>query len=48
LLRRLPDDGETPRFAVFWSTGELGRQWLNWLFLSAIFFGFGAACLFAV
>jgi len=48
VLRRLPDDGELVRFGVVWNGGELTRRWLHWLYLSALFFAFGAANLYAV
>jgi hypothetical protein len=47
VLRQLSGENEPPRFGLVWGGGELLWRWLTWLLVSALFLGFGAACLFA-
>jgi hypothetical protein len=47
VLRRLSGEGEAPRFGAVWRGGEILWRWLAWLLVSALFLGFGAACLYA-
>ena len=47
VLRRLSGEGEPPRFGAVWGAGEILWRWLAWLLVSALFLGFGAACLYA-
>lgn len=47
-VRILSAKGEPRRVGLVWGAGEIGFRWLHWLLISAVLFGFGAFCLFAV
>jgi hypothetical protein len=46
-LRRMSGENEPPRFGVIWGGGELLWRWLRRFLVSTLFFGLGAACLYA-
>lgn len=46
-LHRLSAEGEPLRYGVVWDGGELTWRWLAWLRDLALFWIFGAACLYA-
>lgn len=47
MVRRLSGASEPVSYGLVWGAGEITWRWLAWLAISAMFLGFGAACLIA-